>query len=158
MGDLVRFHAVRLEGAEAGEERDIRYLSTGLIAAKTPEKLKRLKFPGDLDHVVSLEQVTPEKIENWKKVVSIMNGIKIRKAEQKILNEIESGQLASKVMRLPGVSDKILQESDDDNDASKKNSLAEEAKIKDRAKKKANDGKKKDNKNNKDDDNQKKDF
>ena len=150
----MRFHAVRLEGAEAGEERDVRYLSTGLIAAKTPEKLKRMKFPGDLDHVVSLEQVTPEKIENWKKVVSIMNGIKIRKAEQKILTEIESGQLASKVMKLPGVSDKILQESDDDNDASKKNSLAEEAKIRDRVKKKTKDGK--NNRDSKDDDKQKK--
>ena len=80
VGDLVRFHAARLDGAEAGEvspasywsilslviniinnilskERSIRYLATGLIAEKTPDKLKRMKFPGDLDHVVSLEQV-----------------------------------------------------------------------------------------------------
>ena len=155
VGDLVRFHAVRLEGAEAGEERDIRYLSTGLIAAKTPEKLKRMKFPGDLDHVVSLDQVTTEKIDNWKKVVGIMNGIKVRTAEQKILKEIESGLLASKVMKLPAVSDKMLQESDDENEASKKNSLAEEAKIREKVKKKANDGKNKDNRNKKDDDKKK---
>ena len=155
VGDLVRFHAVRLEGAEAGEERDIRYLSTGLIAAKTPEKLKRMKFPGDLDHVVSLDQVTTEKIDNWKKVVGIMNGIKVRTAEQKILKEIESGLLASKVMKLPAVSDKMLQESDDENEASKKNSLAEEAKIREKVKKKANDGKNQDNKNKKDDDKKK---
>ena len=74
-------------------------------------------------------QIIPEKIENWKKVVSIMNGIKVRKAEQKILTEIGSGHLASRVMKLPVVSDRMLQESEDENETSKKNSLAEEAKI-----------------------------
>ena len=57
VGDLVRFHAVRLESAKAGEHRDIRHLCTGMVAAKTPDKLKSIKFPLVLDQVVSLDQV-----------------------------------------------------------------------------------------------------
>ena len=71
-----------------------------------------------------------------------MNGIKVRKAEQKILTEIESGHLASRVMKLPVVSDRMLQESEDENETSKKNSLAEEAKIREKVLKKANQGRK----------------
>ena len=52
-----RFHAVRLEGAVSGEHRDIKHLATGLIAAKTHDKLKNMKFPKDLDQVVSMDQV-----------------------------------------------------------------------------------------------------
>ena len=71
-----------------------------------------------------------------------MNGIKVRKAEQKILTEIGSGHLASRVMKLPVVSDRMLQESEDENETSKKNSLAEEAKIREKGLKKANQGRK----------------
>ena len=59
VGDLVRFNAVRLEkpSESEGEQRDIRHLATGIITADTPDKLKKLKFPYDLDHVVSMDQV-----------------------------------------------------------------------------------------------------
>ena len=84
----------------------------------------------DLDQVVSLSQVLPDKIKNFKAVAGIMNGIKIRKSENKILSEIKSGLLANKIMNIPLVSDSILQESDDEEDIFKQNSLAEREELK----------------------------
>ena len=72
-----------------------------------------------------------------------MNNIKVRKAEQKLLDEVKSGLMASKVMKNISVSDRILQDSGDEGDGSKKNSLSEESRNRDI--------RKKDSKNKKDD-------
>ena len=65
-----------------------------------------------------------------------MNNIKVRKSEQKLLDDVKAGVLAAKVMKIPVTSDKMLQESDDEGDGSKRNSLAEQSKSNERGKKK----------------------
>ena len=52
----------------------------------------------------------PDKLENFRLVAGIMNGIKVRRSEQKLLDAIKAGELAAKVMKIPVTSDKILQE------------------------------------------------
>merc|ERR1719192_2833683 len=52
---------------------------------------------------MAVDQISPEKMENFRNVVKIMNEKKIRRLEQKFLSETKDGTLAAEVMTLPPV-------------------------------------------------------
>merc|ERR1712048_219014 len=95
VGDLVRVNGVRVENISEGKkERDIMHLATSLLVSKTPEDLKKMKYPADMEPIMAVDQIDQEKIENFQKVVEIMNEKKIRKLEQKFLDQTKDGSFA----------------------------------------------------------------
>ena len=101
VGDFVRFNGVRLESVSQQRERDIRHLATSLVVAKTPEDLKKLKYPADIEQIFSLNQISKDKIENFKAVVKIMNEKRLRKIEKDFLDQAKDGTFAANVLNLP---------------------------------------------------------
>jgi len=119
VGDFIKFNGVRVDPAKSGDARDIRYMATALVVAKTSEKVKCLKFPADIAQIDAIDQVTPTKIDNFKVVAGVMNGTRLSEAERELLDSIKSGKLASKVMDLSHLrycADDVLQESDESTD------------------------------------------
>ena len=92
------------------QERDIRHMATSLLVSQTPEDLKKMKYPADLEQVMRVDQISQEKIENFRKVAKIMNQKKIRKLEQKFLDQTKDGTLAGKVMTLPPVDNRRVRQ------------------------------------------------
>jgi len=114
VGDFIKFNGVRVDPAKSGDARDIRYLATALVVAKTSDEVKTMEFPSDIAKIETIDQVAKTKIDNFKIVAGVMNTTQLSKTEEEIIDDIKRGRLGSKFLDLSnhsGCTDDVLQES-----------------------------------------------
>jgi hypothetical protein len=100
-GDFVKFNAVRVEPAVEKDPppvREVRYLATALVTADTASAIKGAAIPGSAARVTSLDQVTKEKITNFRTVVAFLGGKAPGPAEERLLEAVARGDLATQVL------------------------------------------------------------
>jgi len=95
VGDFIKFNAAMVESKSPDGPRDIKYMTTAMVVAKTAEEIKSKHIPETAARISSLEQVAQTKLENFKVVVGVMNSTKINDAEKMILERLRSGQIAA---------------------------------------------------------------
>ena len=95
VGDFIKFNAALVESKAIDCPRDINYMTTAMIVAKTAEELKTKNIPETAARILSLDQVAPTKMENFKVVVGVMNSTKINEVEEALLDGLRSGNVAA---------------------------------------------------------------
>jgi len=108
VGDYIKFNGVHIQGSTEENMRNIKHMTTAMVVAKTAEELKYMDIPTTAARIQSLDQVTNNKIENFKIVTRVMNNTKITDTEAGILGTLESGEVA----KLFGVKPKSKKKSD----------------------------------------------
>ena len=119
IGDFIKFNGVHMETEAKDSPRDIKYMTTALIVAKTADDLKDMSIPATAARISSLDQVAPTKIENFKVVVGVMNSTKVNEVEAELLEDLRSGDVSANFSVSPlaaPISDVVYvsEESDDE--------------------------------------------
>jgi len=95
VGDFIKFNAVHISSKAEDSARDIKYMTTAMVVAKTADELKTTHIPETAARILSLDQVTPTKVENFKVVVGVMNSTNMNEIEETLLEELRSGRVAT---------------------------------------------------------------
>jgi len=93
VGHFVRFHAVRVEMERPQPSRNLRYMATAVVAAKTPDAIQKLELPENAPQITLLEQLADTKVANFKAIANMLNSVKLDEREQEIFHKLESGEL-----------------------------------------------------------------
>ena len=104
VGDFIKFNAAKVESeTQDAKVREVPYMATAMVLAKTVDEIKVASIPETAAVVTSLDQVTKEKIANFRTVTNFLGGKKLTSKEESMLEEISRGELANQVMDLPSV-------------------------------------------------------
>jgi len=74
------------------------YMTTAMVVAKTVDEIKAAAIPNTAAVVTSLDQVTKEKIANFRTVTNFLGNKKLTSKEEAMLEEITRGDLANQVL------------------------------------------------------------
>ena len=94
VGDFIRFNAVRVEMERKQPSRNLRYLASGVVTAKTAELIKTAKLPDTAPKISFMSQLSQSKIDNFKAIAAVLNTVKLDDREEEIFQKLESGELA----------------------------------------------------------------
>jgi len=104
VGDFIKFNAAKVESeTQDAKVREVPYMTTALVVAKTVDEIKAATIPDTAAVVTSLDQVTKEKIANFRTVTNFLGGKKPTSKEEALLEEISRGELASQVLDHPSL-------------------------------------------------------
>ena len=104
VGDFIKFNAAKVESeTQDAKVREVPYMTTALVVAKTVDEIKAATIPDTAAVVTSLDQVTKEKIANFRTVTNFLGGKKLTSKEEALLDEISRGELASQVLDPPSL-------------------------------------------------------
>ena len=102
VGDFIKFNAAKIESeTQEAKVREVPYMTTALVVAKTVDEIKAATIPDTAAVVTSLDQVTKDKIGNFRTVTNFLGGKKPTSKEEALLEEISRGELASQVLDPP---------------------------------------------------------
>merc|ERR1712203_1003227 len=73
-------------------------MATAMVLAKTVDEIKVASIPETAAVVTSLDQVTKEKIANFRTVTNFLGNKKLTSKEEVMLEEITRGDLANQVL------------------------------------------------------------
>jgi len=122
VGDFIKFNAAKVSrvpppGGDAGEGvREIQYITTAMVVAKTAQLIKKRDFPTAAAKVTDISQVTQGKIANFRTVTEFLRKKKLNSKEMQVLESIEKGELAANV--LDSLSQTTIEETDSEEEES----------------------------------------
>ena len=85
VGDFLRLHAIQMKSREESVKRSVCHMATAVICAKTLEDLNDKKFPEDAVVLENWEGVDDNKVENYEKVVKVLENIEMNSSEKEVL-------------------------------------------------------------------------
>merc|ERR1719273_1495282 len=104
VGDYIKFNAAKVESdMQETKVREVPYMTTAMVVAKTVDEIKAAAIPDTAAVVTSLDQVTKEKIGNFRTVTNFLGGKKLTSKEEVLLEEISRGEFASQVLDSPAL-------------------------------------------------------
>jgi len=99
VGDYIKFNAAKVESEmQETKVREVPYMTTAMVVAKTVDEIKAAAIPNTAAVVTSLDQVTKEKIANFRTVTNFLGNKKLTSKEEAMLEEITRGDLANQVL------------------------------------------------------------
>jgi len=91
-GHFLKINLVKVETSDGGH-RNIQYMATAMVVHKTIDGVKVKEIPDAAPIISDIEQVTQNKLDNFKVVAGVINQTKPSQNEEAIIKTIKTGEL-----------------------------------------------------------------